>query len=252
MSAQHHVQEPVQAGSDQRSFCPTVFSPWTWGQQDIPTQLRRALFTGWVSCVPVWSPEAGLCAPGPSALGSHHAHKPGACSGSEEAVYFLLPESTPLHIAPVLPFVRRPARRRLSSPLAHASPPSTWLCRATFLASCRDPNSEKRAWEFTWGRIPGVISARQERRVQDEIRDSGEATQAYILYRNFPSFPGTAPLTLPSPQSCGEKIAKVTSWPTRPQCGLLLVVLGRSYHTGLSSFFQRSLPFVFCSLSVVA
>lgn len=54
------LSEPFQAGAEQRSFCPTVFSPWTWGWQgSAHTQLRRRQCS--LGGPAAWSPEAGLC-----------------------------------------------------------------------------------------------------------------------------------------------------------------------------------------------
>lgn len=245
--------EPVQAGAERRSFCPTVFSPWAWGWQgSAHTQLRRrqCSLDGSAVCL------SGALKPGsvprdrvPWAAIMHTSPVP-AQDQRKQSISFsqnqhLLPSPLCSHI------VWRPGpQKRLSLlPVTHASSQHLNKCRGHVSGIMWEtPHSEKWAHEFCrWD--SGVASEGQEEGCRIEIRvPCGEAhSQAYIPLQKFSSFFTDAALSpqLPSPQSCGEKIAKVTSWPTRPQaqCGLLLVISwgGVAACGADSSTFQRSL-----------
>ena len=120
------LSEPVQAGAEQRSFCPTVFSPWTWGWQGCAhTQLRRRQCS--LGGPAVWSPEAGLC-PGTECPGQPSCTQAWCLlriTASEEAVCFLLPESALAAITPVF---------------SHC--PETWATEKAFLPHLSHASSQ--------------------------------------------------------------------------------------------------------------
>ena len=129
-------------------------------------------------------------------------------------------------------------------------PPSTWInAGATFPASCERPHAQRNGPMSSPGGIKAWhLRGREEGWRRIEIRvPCGEAhSQAYIPLQKFSSFFADTALSpeLPSPQSCGEKIAKATPWPTRlqAQCGLLVISWGGVAACGAdSSTSQRSL-----------
>ena len=147
------LSEPFQAGVEQRSFCPTMFSPWTWGWQgSAHTQLRKRQCSGGsAECLsgalkPRSMPQDWV----PWATIMHTSPVP-AQDQRKQCVSFsqnqnLLPSPLCSHI------VRRPGpQKRLSLPLlTHASSQHLNKCRGYISGiTWKTKGSEKRAQEFS-------------------------------------------------------------------------------------------------------
>ena len=147
------LSEPFQAGAEQRSFCPTVFSPWTWGWQgSAHTQLRKRQYSGGsAECLsgalkPRSMPQDWV----PWAAIMHTSPVP-AQDQRKQCVSFsqnrhLLPSPLCSHV------VRRPGpQKRLSlPPLTHASSQHLNKCRGYISGiTWETTRSEKWAHEFS-------------------------------------------------------------------------------------------------------